>query len=73
MYMYKIPVTRKKELEKARAKVLNDFKTYMAVIQKEDRHFDFRKYFEASEYSDAAYKISQSTIKGAIGIVKSII
>lgn len=64
---------KKKMFEKARAKILNDFKTYIKVVQKHDKDFDFRSYFESSEYSDAAYKISGSTIKATLDLIKKII
>lgn len=64
---------KRKEFEKARAKVLNDFKTYIKVVQKYDKDFDFRTYFEESDYSDAAYKISGPTIKAAFDLIKKLI
>lgn len=64
---------KKKEFEKARAKILNDFKTYMKVVQEKDKNFDFRTYFEDTDYSDAAYKISGTTVKSTFKLIKTLI
>lgn len=64
---------KKKKLTDARAKILNDFKKYMQELLDYDSDFDFREYFESSEYSDAAYKISSGTIKGTIALIKKLI
>lgn len=67
-----VPSSTRSSLFKARAKIIGDFKKYMQVVIRNDPHFDFGKYYEASPYSNDTYKISGSTINGLLNIVKTI-
>lgn len=57
---------------KARSKILNDFKKYMKVILKEDNKFNFQKYYKNSPYGDDKTRIKSSTIKYTINTVKQL-
>lgn len=48
---------------KARAKILNDFNTYLKVVLKHDKKFNFQKYYKNTPYGDNRTRIRSSTIK----------
>lgn len=68
--------TDKKKLQgyhKARAKILNDIKTYMHKIQKVDKEFDILKEYQSSPFSDDNIKIRHSTLLYTIDLFKKLI
>lgn len=67
----KITESKKNELNKARAKIMNDFTTYNKYISKYE-DFNFSEYYRQSPYSDII-KIDNSTIKHTTRIGKGII
>ena len=67
----KITESKKNELNKARAKIMNDFTTYNKLIS-EHEDFNFSEYYKESPYSDII-KIDNSTIKHTTKIGKGII
>lgn len=48
---------------KVRARFLNDFKKYLKILNTEDPDFNFREYYEQSQFNDALIKIDKSTLK----------
>lgn len=64
---------RDKEAVKARAFAINDFKSYLKIIQKEDKNFDFMKFYEENHYGKTILNIDIETIKGIKQIFKSIL
>ena len=62
-----------KEYNKARAKILNDIKTYMPEILKRDKEFDILKAYADSPFSNSKVKISKSTIKYALALFHALI
>lgn len=67
----KISESKKDKLNKARAKIMNDFTTYNKLIS-EHEDFNFSEYYKESPYSDII-KIDNSTIKHTTKIGKGII
>ena len=67
----KISESEKKVLNKARAKIMNDFTTYNKLVSK-NGDFNFSEYYKESSYSDII-KIDNSTIKHTTKIGKGII
>ena len=67
----KISESEKKALNKARAKIMNDFTTYNKLVSK-NGDFNFSEYYKESSYSDII-KIDNSTIKHTTKIGKGII
>jgi len=53
-----------KDAQKARAFAINDFKTYLKEIQKNEKDFDFTKYFENGGYDTFVYNINTKSILG---------
>jgi hypothetical protein len=62
-----------KEYHKARAKIINDIKTYMHKIQKVDKKFDIIKEYNESPFSSDSIKIRRSTLLYSIDLFKRII
>ena len=56
-----------------RARILNDFKTYLKIVNKEDPDFDFSKYFQDSEYYNGAITIDHGLMKLSGKIIQKII
>lgn len=63
----------KQTLDKARAKILNDFYKYLDIVQKAEPEFNFTEYYEESPFSDAAYKVSPSTLKFTVKTIKDLV
>lgn len=57
----------------SRAKLLNDFNKYLAIVCNKDKDFNFTEYFEASPYNDALIKIDSSTLHHGLKILKDIL
>lgn len=64
---------RDKEAVKARAFAINDFKTYLKIVQKEDKNFDFMSFYEENHYGKTILNIDIETIKVLKQLFKSII
>lgn len=57
----------------SRAKLLNDFNKYLAIVCNKDKDFNFTEYFEASPYNDALIKIDSNTLHHGLKILKDIL
>lgn len=60
------------ELNKSRARILNDFNKYLKYATKFDREFNFREYYEKSPFSDSSIKINNSTLKYTQKMIKGV-
>lgn len=56
-----------------RSRILNDFKKYLAKILKEEKDFDFSKYYEDSPYADTNIKVDKNTTIELVSLIKTII
>ena len=65
--------SKDKDLVNARKFFMNDFKTYLRYLQKEDKDFDFAKYYTEMEYDKIILNIPKSTIVGIKQLVKAIL
>lgn len=63
----------KSKLNKVRAKVMNDIKTYMPKILEYDPQFDILKAYNDSPFADNKIKIRNSTIRYTIDAVKRLL
>lgn len=61
------------KLNKVRAKVMNDIKTYMPKILESDPQFDILKAYNDSPFADNKIKIRNSTIRYTIDAVKRLL
>jgi hypothetical protein len=61
------------KLNKVRAKVMNDIKTYMPKILESDPRFDILKAYNDSPFADNKIKIRNSTIRYTIDAVKRLL
>lgn len=59
------------ELERLRARQLNDFKYYIQFIQSIDKEWNFEEYYHSTPFSDAVMKINRPTLKAMDKIIKS--
>lgn len=64
---------RDPDVMKARAFAINDFKTYLKLIQKEQPDFDFVEYYNASDYDKTIVNIPKSTIIGIKKLMRTIL
>lgn len=64
---------RDKDIVKARAFAINDFKTYLSYIQKEEPSFNFEKYYKDSEFDKYVINIPVETISGIKVLLKTIL
>lgn len=75
-YIYGNKKVSKKKLEdakKARTFAYNDFNTYIKVIQKNDRDFDFTKYYHEQGYDKMTFKVTPDTVKGIQKLFQQIL
>lgn len=63
----------KKDAQKARAKILNDFNLYLKKVQKIDDGFNFTEYYEETPFSDAMIKIDKNTVHHSARLLKAIL
>lgn len=61
------------EYNKIRAKILNDFKTYLKEVNTKEKDFNFAEYYNNSPFSDATTKINKSTLKYTAKYVKDLL
>lgn len=64
---------RDKVAVKARAFAINDFKTYLKIVQEKDKNFDFMKFYEENHYGKTIINVNPETIKALKQLFKSII
>lgn len=64
--------SKNKDLYKARARILNDFNKYLSVVTKNEKNFNFTKYYENTPFNDATIKIRGTTLKYGIEAIKSL-
>lgn len=62
---------KKEELITIRSKILNEFSLYLNEITKREPEFNFSKAYENSPFCDASVKITGSTVKGALNLLKT--
>lgn len=62
-----------KKLIDLRARVLNDFKKYITIVQKYDKNFDFEQYMRNSEYYNKTIVVDKHTMKYTGNTIKEII
>ena len=58
---------------KARAFAINDFKTYLKLLQSVEPEFDFVEYYAASEYDKKIINIPKTTIIGIKKLMRTIL
>lgn len=73
LYGKKLSKEDKKEFTIVRAKILNDFKKYIKVVNKVDKEFNFDLYYKQTPFSDKTIKINNSTIKYSFEKMKNVI
>jgi len=64
---------REPEIVKARAFAINDFKTYLSYIQKNDPKFNFEQYYKDAELDKFIVNIPKETILGIKNLLKTIL
>lgn len=68
-----LPQEEMKYLYKIRAKILNDIKTNIKVILKDEPEFNFSEFYDTSPFSKATTKVDKSLLKFAGAIIRSIL
>lgn len=63
---------KEKSLYQSRARILNDFNTYLKIITKNEKDFNFTEYYNNTPFSDATIKIKSSTLKHGVDLIKSL-
>ena len=58
---------------RARAKILNDFKYYLQEVIKLDPDFNFTSYYETTPFSSSVTKINNTTMTGFAKLVKTFV
>lgn len=64
---------KKKSYMKCRARILNDFSTYLKMVLNVEPSFNFDKYFKESPFNYAVTKINRSTLKYSIDYLKQLL
>lgn len=64
---------REPEIVKARAFLINDFKTYLKHVQRNEPKFDFAKYYKSKGYDKTIVNIPRETITGISKLLKTIL
>lgn len=64
---------KKESYMKCRARILNDFNTYLKMILNIEPSFNFDEYFKNSPFNYAITKINRSTLKYSIDIMKQLL
>ena len=73
LYSKKISDTKKVELTRVRARILNDYNKYLSQILKVEPKFNFTEYYNNTPFSDANIKISKHTIRNTVNLIKGIV
>jgi hypothetical protein len=63
----------KKKNKDTRARILNDFKKYMAIVLKKQPTFNFSEYYENSPFYAHTYEVSSNTAQKIKDLIISII
>lgn len=63
---------KKESYTKTRARVLNDFNKYLAIVLSKEKNFNFSKYYEDSPFYAHTVEVKGSTLKGMTNLIKSI-
>lgn len=61
-----------KDLIDLRARVINDFKKYIALVQKAESNFDFEQYMKNSEYYNKTIMVDKHTMKYTGRVIKDV-
>lgn len=61
------------ELVKARAFLINDFKTYLKKLQKAEPDFDFAEYYATKDYDKFVVNVSPNSVSGIKKIVRALL
>lgn len=69
----KVDKEQQAEYNKARAKILNDFNKYMALAGKNDKDFNFIKYYNDTPFNDTKIKINGNTLKYTLQLIKHLL
>lgn len=64
---------RNSEIVKARAFLINDFKTYLKLVQEVDPTFDFSVYYKGCEYDKLLFSLPVESITGIKKIVAALL
>ena len=64
--------SREPEIVKARAFAINDFKTYLAYIQKAEPKFNFETFYKEQEFDKYIVNVPRETIIGIKKLLKAI-
>jgi hypothetical protein len=62
-----------KDLIDLRARVINDFKKYMKIVQNYEKNFDFEQYMKNSEYYNKTVMVDKHTMKYTGTLIKDLI
>jgi hypothetical protein len=62
-----------KDLIDLRARVINDFKKYMKIVQNYEKNFDFEQYMKNSEYYNKTVMVDKHTMKYTGALIKDLI
>ena len=62
-----------KELIDLRARILNDYTTYLKIVIAAEPNFDFTKYFATTDYYNKSITIDNTTLKYSGSIVKKLL
>jgi hypothetical protein len=68
-----LPQEEMKYLYKIRAKILNDIKTNIKIVLKDEPDFNFSEFYDNSPFSKATTKVDKSLLKFAGAIIRSIL
>lgn len=63
----------RKELLKNRSRILNDYTKYIKIVSTNVPHFNFTEYYNNTPFSDATFKISNSTLKYGFKLLKALL
>ena len=66
-------IERDENLVKARAFLINDFKTYLKKLQKEEPDFDFAEYYASKDYDKIVINVPAESISGIKKLVRSLL
>lgn len=61
------------ELVKARAFLINDFKTYLKGLQKAEPDFDFAEYYATKDYDKFVVNVSPNSVSGIKKLVRALL
>ena len=65
--------SEKQEYTKTRTRILNDFNKYLKIVLKEDKKFNFNRYYKNTPYGDDRVRIRNSTLKYGLKNIRRVI